>query len=176
MNLYLSLGHIWTGTQADAKAAQNGKDFESIEVPTDKPGLIAWLNARWAERTATAEPLPAAIPGFDVETDGDTMVASLSPAAEALFMGSRDPAAKTICLTCGRTPRQQAVAVNCEASMSIQAALHDVTDPRSLDRIIELAEQRQACLSGMHSWVKETGKLPADTVCDHCPETYGDPS
>ena len=47
MKLYLSNSRTWTGTQADAKAAQGGPDFESIEVPTDKPGLIAWLNEEW---------------------------------------------------------------------------------------------------------------------------------
>ena len=45
MNLYRSKGYIWTGTQADAKAANDGdKNFEHIDVPTDKAGLIAFLN------------------------------------------------------------------------------------------------------------------------------------
>jgi hypothetical protein len=38
--------------------------------------------------------------------------------------------------------------------------------------------QRQmadACADGMHSWVGLTGKLPANTPCDHCGELYGDP-
>lgn len=42
----------WAGTQADAKAAKirllagDGYDVEvsQVEVPTDKPGLLAWLN------------------------------------------------------------------------------------------------------------------------------------
>lgn len=49
MKLYLSKGRIWTGTQADAKAAQGGTDYESIEVPTSKPELIVWLNEQWAK-------------------------------------------------------------------------------------------------------------------------------
>lgn len=44
MKLYRSQGRVWTGTQADAKAAQGGADFETIEVPVDKPSLIKWLN------------------------------------------------------------------------------------------------------------------------------------
>jgi len=45
MRLYRSKGHVWTGTEADAKAANDGmKGWEKIEVPTDKPSLIAWLN------------------------------------------------------------------------------------------------------------------------------------
>jgi len=31
------------------------------------------------------------------------------------------------------------------------------------------------CADGMHSWVDQVGKLPADTKCDHCGELYGDP-
>ncbi|SFJ48578.1 hypothetical protein SAMN03159338_1527 [Sphingomonas sp. NFR04] len=48
MKLYLSLSRIWSGTQADAKAAQGGAGFETIEVPTNKPELIQWLNDRWS--------------------------------------------------------------------------------------------------------------------------------
>lgn len=38
----------WAGTQADAKAAaalHPGSSWEEVDVPTDKPGLIAWLKA-----------------------------------------------------------------------------------------------------------------------------------
>jgi len=41
MKLYLTDGKHWTGTQADAKAA--GDTFVPIEVPTDKPSLIPFL-------------------------------------------------------------------------------------------------------------------------------------
>lgn len=42
----------WQGTQADAKAARKeleakscvGVKTEDVDVPTDKPGLLAWLN------------------------------------------------------------------------------------------------------------------------------------
>lgn len=39
MKLYRKTDGTWAGTQAEA-----GKGFEPVEVPTDKPGLIAWLN------------------------------------------------------------------------------------------------------------------------------------
>lgn len=31
------------------------------------------------------------------------------------------------------------------------------------------------CINGMHSWIDEVGKLPADTPCKHCGELYGNP-
>jgi hypothetical protein len=38
----------WFGTQADAKTAarQAGCSYEQVEVPTDKPGLLCFLNVR----------------------------------------------------------------------------------------------------------------------------------
>jgi len=49
---------MWAGTQADAKKLQkeleeqwgrhNVENFRATEVPTDKPGLISWLNNRAA--------------------------------------------------------------------------------------------------------------------------------
>lgn len=44
MRFYRSKGRIWTGTQADAKTAQGSNDYETIDVPTDKPTLLPWLN------------------------------------------------------------------------------------------------------------------------------------
>lgn len=62
MNLYKTWVHtpdegcvqVWTGTQADAKLKakelkaeypDEGVYTEPVDVPTDKPGLLAWLNA-----------------------------------------------------------------------------------------------------------------------------------
>ena len=42
MKLYQTQNGRWVGTQADAKA--DGKNWKAVEVPTDKPSLIAWLN------------------------------------------------------------------------------------------------------------------------------------
>ena len=63
MNLYKitathdSAGHLcaWEGTQLDAKATAKAMEnaattkpvITPTEVPTDKPGLLAWLNANF---------------------------------------------------------------------------------------------------------------------------------
>jgi hypothetical protein len=62
MKLYLSKNLIWTGTQADAKEAQGGTGYETIEVPTPKPELIAWLNEKWREFHDAANHTVAALP------------------------------------------------------------------------------------------------------------------
>lgn len=43
MKLYLTQAGRWSGTQADAR--KDGS-FEQVEVPTDKPGLLDWLNTQ----------------------------------------------------------------------------------------------------------------------------------
>lgn len=56
MRLYTNSLGQWAGTQIDAKKI----DAHLIEVPTDKPGLIAFLNGQ--QKTATVEavdPTPA---------------------------------------------------------------------------------------------------------------------
>ena len=54
MRLY-RIGAVWRGTQADAKAEakRSGLEWVEIDVPTDKPGLLAWLN-----RGSGSEPVP----------------------------------------------------------------------------------------------------------------------
>lgn len=42
MKLYIANG-LYVGTQAEAKAIT--KDYSQVEVPTDKPGLIEYLNS-----------------------------------------------------------------------------------------------------------------------------------
>jgi hypothetical protein len=50
MRLYRALGprgYVWFGTQTDAKAGARqigAADYDQVEVPTDKPGLLDWLN------------------------------------------------------------------------------------------------------------------------------------
>ena len=120
MNLYRSLGHKWTGTQADARAANNGdKNFEHIDVPTDKPGLLAFLNTfdvrlhtggyangGVAQPAETPPPLPQPgefiIPGRPLSDNAPYQ----NGHPTELVHKSRDPAAKTICVACGRTPQQ----------------------------------------------------------------------
>ena len=50
MRLYLTSTGEWTGNQSDAAGLvrANGGTWEQIDVPTDKPGLIAWLTQEWA--------------------------------------------------------------------------------------------------------------------------------
>lgn len=41
------------------------------------------------------------------------------------------------------------------------------------DRLNEIAPD---CAAGLHSWIDEVGKLPADTACTRCGELYGEPA
>lgn len=43
MKTYLTQSGVYFSTQAEAKDA--GEPYEIVEVPTDKPGLLAYLNA-----------------------------------------------------------------------------------------------------------------------------------
>ncbi len=52
MNLYITATGRYVGTQAEARA--DGKGWTPEEVPTDKAGLIAYLNAK-VERTERLE-------------------------------------------------------------------------------------------------------------------------
>jgi hypothetical protein len=116
MNLYLANG-TYVGTQADARAIT--KDFTAVEVPTDKAGLIAYLNsmdrpggpgARAAG--STPAPVPFSPPG-------------LTEAAQVRNMGASDvlsridgPAdidalVETICASSGYPLKRFAGAVAC---------------------------------------------------------------
>lgn len=56
MRLYRTITGGWAGTQADA-----GKGFVQVEVPTDKPGLLAFLNQRDALQERDAVDLAKAV-------------------------------------------------------------------------------------------------------------------
>ena len=43
MKLYKNSNGVWAGTQADARK-YCGKDYTTVDVPTDKPNLLAFLN------------------------------------------------------------------------------------------------------------------------------------
>ena len=58
MKLYTNPLGQWTGTQAEAKKI----GAQLIEVPTDKPGLIAFLNGQQKISAAEISP-PTSIPG-----------------------------------------------------------------------------------------------------------------
>lgn len=89
MKLYLAAGH-YTGTQADARKLDRG--FIHVEVPTDKEGLIAYLNGLAGE--APQSPPPAAPPPatdrshhpltFDDAWDGFPLARKLHFAALAM--------------------------------------------------------------------------------------------
>lgn len=72
MKLYLAAGQ-YVGTQADAKRLDKG--YEAVEVPTDKEGLIAFLNSPWKTQPQDA--------GFDLiaPTAATTPAVKLQPAA-----------------------------------------------------------------------------------------------
>jgi len=44
MKLYKNSNGVWAGTQADARK-MCGKDYTEVNVPTDKPSLLRFLNA-----------------------------------------------------------------------------------------------------------------------------------
>lgn len=50
MRLYITRDGSYAGTQADA-----GKGFQQVEVPTDKAGLLAYLNEHCTDATPTEE-------------------------------------------------------------------------------------------------------------------------
>ena len=60
MRLYLTSTGEWTGNQSDAAGLvrANGGTWEQVDVPTDKPGLIAWLTDQWARFAIVPEPSP----------------------------------------------------------------------------------------------------------------------
>ena len=43
MRLYKNSNGVWAGTQADARK-MCGKDYTEVDVPTDKPSLLKFLN------------------------------------------------------------------------------------------------------------------------------------
>ena len=53
MQLYCNSKGQWSGTQADAtklKRENNGLDFQAVNVPTDKKGLLDFLNKKEFKR------------------------------------------------------------------------------------------------------------------------------
>jgi len=68
MRLYHAAG-VYVGTQADAKRLD--KDFTQVEVPTDKDGLMAFLNrAKIAPQNAVGAPPVVTAPGKTFEYEG----------------------------------------------------------------------------------------------------------
>ena len=63
MNLYRDAHGVIVGTQAEAK--RMGKGWVPIEVPTDKQGLIAYLNSLVLADTDDYPPAPEGLPIAD---------------------------------------------------------------------------------------------------------------
>lgn len=63
MRLYrsddISAERQWAGTQDEANRLWGRGSWEQVEVPTDKPGLLAWLNANGPDSRADIEPVAA---------------------------------------------------------------------------------------------------------------------
>lgn len=151
MNLYLSRGRVWTGTLIDAREAQDGKDFEHIDFPTDKPGLLAILNdfpnrfpGMFGERMARSEPMTID-PDLTVEDVAEIIDAETNGKVRTVSPSPVDPGS---CVACHRTARVAKIAANSSATVNIMADLEDVTDSRSLVAIIQAAEERMKALTG----------------------------
>lgn len=52
MKLYTDKGGNWVGTQAEAKREMQDYCFDQVEVPTDKPNLLRFLNKHEVMRDA----------------------------------------------------------------------------------------------------------------------------
>lgn len=151
MKLYRSTtadGFVWTGTQADAKEAQGGKDFEQIEVPTDKTGLMEFLNqmeARVGQSGTDIYVMPVAAETTDepYEETAEDYIPPVRPAIVAPV--ALDPAT---CPACLRTNRVAKLAANSSAAISIMADIEDITDLVSIDKIINAAIDRETVMKG----------------------------
>lgn len=148
MNLYLSLGRIWTGTQADAKEAQGGKDFRHIEFPTDKPGLLDTLNRMRelfpgmfeVKDGVLGEQMAAPEPVDDEWVENVPDREDYPPAVRnAVIQPAANPAD---CPTCNRSARIAKVVANAQAGMTIKADLEDITSLTTLAQISDAVEAR----------------------------------
>ena len=153
MKLSLSLGHVWTGTQADARAAQGGKDFETVEVPTDKPGLIAWLNQHWAGLGRQSE-LPQSL---ETSPDDSDPLALLGIKPDLIVPGNPPPVTQGQCLACGRSAREAERAANAHAGICAKADLEDISDLQSLDALEQAIVRRRAQLSTVDPMMEVLG-------------------
>jgi len=153
MKLYRSLGRVWTGTQQDARTAQGNKDFETIEVPTDKPGLLAWLNTfdvrpgdapddsiGTADRYGADEPV--------IWTEDDIIPdPEARPVGRTQGDGNAPPVSATACPACARERRAATMVANAMGCICALGDLQDITEVESIDRLITAAQARRAALT-----------------------------
>lgn len=87
MRLYVSTDGVWTGTQADAKAhaKDTGLRWTEVEVPTDKAGLMGFLNDHSVGRIEAVKQPPAPVVDvIPVEKPAQVMVKSPPPVVSRL--------------------------------------------------------------------------------------------
>ena len=150
MKLYRSKGSIWTGTQADAKAAQGGNDYESIEVPTDKPSLLAWLNefdvrpgaAPVRDQAPAPEPVEAP-PAPEQEQPAEIDPTKMRPSQLERF--------EALARKLGWTPPGEAVAVAEASTRDLPAEILEL-DPKKLAPVLSAAIGRLGEVAGNHGW------------------------
>ena len=66
MKLYKNNEGVWAGTQADARK-MCGKGYQTVDVPTDKPSLLRFLNAnKVGAGISDSDDIPVAEGGVDM--------------------------------------------------------------------------------------------------------------
>lgn len=136
MKLYRSLGRHWTGTQSDAKAAQGGKDFEQFEVPTDKAGLLDFLNT-FDVRPGDTVPARAEEQADELDHDPLGDILGTAPPATVIKVTAGPGAPTAACPACARDARAASMSTSAEAAVCAMADLEDITDPDVIDRMVE---------------------------------------
>ena len=148
MKLYRSLGRIWTGTQADAKKAQDGKDFEEIDVPTDKPGLMAWLNT-FDVRPGDVPPVVTIPTMAEMGIDADELDEMLGgPGGGEIIHVTpvHGPGGAPICVACARDAKAAGMIANASSVICARADIESVTEIESVDDLIARLQRRRAAL------------------------------
>jgi hypothetical protein len=83
MNLYLTAAGVYAGTQKDA-----GKGHRAVEVPTDKAGLIAYLNSLGEPPVSLAQAIKEAQELVDEVRDEPLPAPTLVPAVRPTPAGA----------------------------------------------------------------------------------------
>lgn len=148
MKLYRSLSlalkrHVWTGTQADAKVAQtaNGK-FETVEVPTSKPELLAWLNER-EEQIQFARAIAGM--GSDVASglQDPPVIVQAAPEPEP----PQEPVGEGRCPRCLRTAIGHHMLKQGDIATAITEAIFELDQTWTLKNIAEALREHHARLA-----------------------------
>jgi hypothetical protein len=131
MRLYRTQAGKWAGTQIEA-----GKGFQLVEVPTDKPGLLAWLNAQPIENTERAN-------------------APSLAAAEEHHRLTQPAGGATKCPKCQMRPETAREAADCCTAAELAHKIGEQTGP-ALDMLVEAVVMR---LRHLQQDIKRAGQL-----------------